>query len=441
MKKVVKSLFLVIIAFALFSGFFSIGKTAIAADNTSQQEVWPNILVTHQGSDNIGSVLTSMDIPWTLLPYNYDRETILEYIKTYDILFINCGTSIEGALIKAFVEQGGLVYASDHALTSIHNAFPKRTDLEFIKLNRQTTTGYIVDEGLRLSADIGYEIEINFDLSDWYLVISPLEDDVTVHIEGAVSQKDGIFPFTFSFPYGNNNGRVFYTSFHQSANNTDDMQEILKTLVLRISRNNNITHMQNWAATSGYDVFIPIFGILDAEQTSSSFTFEIEGNDFAIMNDTSMGSFSITLTAPNGNIYTNFKDGQFVYGVASNKTEQLSVKQLNYLYDYDTNSNNETIVYSFRALGLTVSNPYTYDNLWSFTITSHSEYRNSFVAGIGISTQGSGGRLDRLGSGGGAGPNNNNGFSVWLLILLITGGIAIVAATIVFVIIKRRKSA
>jgi len=359
-----------------------------------------------------------------------------EQLNNFDVLFINCGASVPSDTVKPFVEKGGVVYASDFALSSITSAFPER-NLTYRSLNSQITRGIIKDEGIRSTTGKN-DVEIDFDLGGWRLVTSPLQSDVKVHIEGKVSGMwcdtceasnescwycysydcngycyeegceacgtvgcnlycleadddpeydsniassgcDCVFPFTFSFPHGDKGGRVFYTSFHQRANNTEDMKQVLNYLVLRVSQDNTIGYLEEWAKDNGYDSIVPILGNLDAGESSITFLLAdlLPGYDFAIINGVSAGNFMITLIDPNGYEYTNYSDGAFVTGVLEG-TPPMSMFALLSVPATD----GEMVVYSLGAEGITVKNPITGDKPWSFIITSITDSKSSFVVGI-----------------------------------------------------------
>src|SRR5664279_1738297 len=64
------------------------------------------VYVTRPGNDNIGEILTSMDVEF------------LPFLGTFDcsLLFVNCGTpdQIDPGKLAEFVRAGGCLYASDH---------------------------------------------------------------------------------------------------------------------------------------------------------------------------------------------------------------------------------------------------------------------------------------------------------------------------------------
>lgn len=323
-----------------------------------------NAAVTPSKFDDIGTVLDDINvgnINWDTVPANVDLQTLID--GDYDVLFINCSSNadVDGEVIRGFVEQGGTVYASDWALDSIEDAFPER-NITHVVMEPQNTVGNVVDKGLLTS--IGLEnIPIDFDMASWRLVTSELQDDVTVYIEGKVTGAlSKSYPLVFSFPYGDNGGKVFYTSFHQSANSSQEMNEFMNDLVIMINHNKDINAISEWSKENGYKNIMPVTAVLNSAEESDSYLLNNidTTSDFAILTDES-GDVSIKLIAPDGSIYTNYENGEFVTG------------------DIET-TDNEMQIYSMGKRGLSVSAPIVADNgEWSFRIVSNVSYRSSFA--------------------------------------------------------------
>lgn len=325
--------------------------------------------ITPSGYDDIGKVLDNLNagnIAWDSVPSDVSLQTLID--GNYDVLFINCSSDVKtnGEVIKAFVEQGGTVYASDWALDALIEAFPER-NITYTTANPQNIIANVTDKGLNTSTGLE-TIPINFNLPDWRLINSTLQDDVTIYINGSVKEaNNNIFPLAFSFPYGNNGGKVFYTSFHNEANITDEMQDILNDLVLTINHNKDINNLNEWLQINQYYSIMHNVGIADANMSSKSYVLDKLENstEFAVITDET-GNFSIELTAPDGNVYTNYKNGEFLSGLVSDPSDNVQV-------------------YSLGKRGLRISNP---DNLsnennhWSYRVISHLPYRSSFVTGV-----------------------------------------------------------
>ncbi|MCM1315946.1 MAG: cellulose binding domain-containing protein [Alistipes senegalensis] len=325
--------------------------------------------ITPSGYDDIGKVLDNLNagnIVWDSVPSDVSLQTLID--GNYDVLFINCSSNIKtnGEVIKAFVEQGGTVYASDWALDALIEAFPER-NITYTTANSQNIIADVADRGLNTSTGLE-TVPVNFNLSNWRLINSTLQEDVNTYIKGSVKEENNdTFPLAFSFPYGNNGGKVFYTSFHHEANMTDEMQNVLNDLILTINHNKDINDINEFAQKNQSDSIMYNVGIIDANKSSKSYVLDkLESStEFAVITNET-GNFSIELTAPNGNVYTNYKNGEFLYGLVSGSSDSIQV-------------------YSLGKRGLRISNPNILsneDNHWSYRVISHLPYRSSFVTGV-----------------------------------------------------------
>ncbi|MDE5583814.1 MAG: cellulose binding domain-containing protein [Ruminococcus sp.] len=323
--------------------------------------------ITPSGYDDIGKVLDNLNagnIAWDSVPSDVSLQTLID--GNYDVLFINCSEDVKtnGEVIKAFVEQGGTVYASDWAIDNLISAFPER-NFTYTEENPQTVVADVSDDGIRYSTGLN-EVAVNFDMSSWRLITSTLQDDVTTYLKGSVA-NGGEYPLAFSFPYGNNGGKVFYTSFHYAANLTDEIESILNDLTLTINHNKTTNTLKNLGKENGYSIVTPVVGTVDANMSSKSYVLDKLKNstEFAVITDET-GNFSIELTAPDGNVYTNYKNGEFLSGLVSDSSDSIQV-------------------YSLGKRGLRISNPNILSNEgnhWSYRVISHLPYRSSFVTGV-----------------------------------------------------------
>ena len=325
--------------------------------------------ITPSGYDDIGKVLDNLNagnIAWDSVSSDVSLQTLID--GNYDVLFINCAEDVKtnGEVIKAFVEQGGTVYASDWALDALIEAFPER-NITYTTENPQNIIANVIDKGLNTSTGLE-TVPVNFNLNDWRLINSALQDDVTTYISGSVEESGNKeVPLAFSFSYGDNGGKVFYTSFHHEANMTDEMQDVLNDLILIINHNKDINILDEWIQVNQYYSVMHNVGVVEANELSKSYVLDKLENstEFVVITDET-GNFSIELTAPNGNIYTNYKNGEFLSGLISDSSDSVQV-------------------YSLGKRGLRISNPSILsneDNHWSYRVISHLPYRSSFVVGV-----------------------------------------------------------
>lgn len=177
-----------------------------------------------------------------------DDYTVL---SQYDIVFFNCGVydfgfSFETTAInnlRQFVSQGGSVYASDQAYDVVERAWPDSIDfygndqLANQAQNGEETqdmVGDIVDLGLASSLGSN-TIVLHYPLLAW-AVIQDIGASVTVYISADAPLMSGTtlndVPHTVRFSAGA--GKVLYTSFHQEANISPQMEQALRLLMFEL---------------------------------------------------------------------------------------------------------------------------------------------------------------------------------------------------------------
>jgi len=259
--------------------------------------------------DDVGAVLSSMGISFdTLTAADLSNHDIL---KQYDAVFVNCETSTSSEAIRQYVQGGGLLYASDWSGVGLMQSFPGLLDFGVIS-NAQRINTNVVDTGL--ATDLGSNsLQVTFNLNNW-IVTTQLPQDATVYVQSnglfhnGFFQPHFIFPLSYSFRYGD--GRVFYTSFHNNAQATNDMIRFLEYLIFNIEYSQNEDNLIKMAETNGYDFLGAVFAKLKSGETSEFYSFTPNpGQDFKLMLDSSMGNFTIKLKDPMGRIYFGGKYG------------------------------------------------------------------------------------------------------------------------------------
>jgi len=186
--------------------------------------------------DDIGQILTDMSLTYTSFSYNPGGHYSLENItamREFDILFIPCGSEADYASstvisnVELYVQEGGVIYGSDWAMNIINGSFPGKINfLEYDGTSSWSNNSYIVDDALRqyLSKSL---IDIFYDLGSW-CVIDSVASDVMTLIRGEVHTYSGTLPdkpLSVRFPYGL--GTVIYTTFHNEAQVTADIEMVL----------------------------------------------------------------------------------------------------------------------------------------------------------------------------------------------------------------------
>ncbi|HOD07577.1 MAG TPA: hypothetical protein PKG98_05725 [Myxococcota bacterium] len=172
-------------------------------------------------------------------------------VDDYDILFLNCGNATDlimnsygsevTPVLRAFVEKGGSIYASDYALVYLYMAFPEvlgtlsfpRDFAGSATTTPRTVTAELIDENLsaymrKPTADVEYR------LGPLTSVVGTVPQGVQVHVRGPNSSHgNAVEPFMLSFePFGSKGGRVVFTNFHNDEQlTTGDMTEVLQYVV------------------------------------------------------------------------------------------------------------------------------------------------------------------------------------------------------------------
>jgi hypothetical protein len=180
----------------------------------------PNIMVTEKGWDDIGSILNTLGFEWK--PYN---STEFEGNGKPDLLFVNCGNITGRNDLGRFIENGGVVYISDHAkpdYEAIISEIGKSCHIE-LEADSGSYTGHITDQSL--SAFIGRDaIELEFDTDAWAVVHQPPEGaSILMEVEGQ--------PVVMALKHGL--GSVIFTSFHNSVQTTDVEKQLIRYLALK----------------------------------------------------------------------------------------------------------------------------------------------------------------------------------------------------------------
>jgi|HubBroStandDraft_3_1064219.scaffolds.fasta_scaffold01399_5 hypothetical protein len=175
------------------------------------------IYVTSPCYDNIGEVLSSMGVVFEPFRGGYDC----------DLLFVNCGTGdhLDPASLQRFVQAGGCLYASDLTSDLIAGAFPG-----MFRFGGSGEPGMVaanvVDDELRQI--VGKSTTIHFDMPSWS-VLQGCQGETLV--EAARGSAYAGRPLMVEVEVGN--GAVFYTSFHNRAQVSEQEKILLQLLVLK----------------------------------------------------------------------------------------------------------------------------------------------------------------------------------------------------------------
>lgn len=187
------------------------------------------IQVTSPGYDNIGAVLTSMGVTFDPFASAYDS----------DLLFVNCGTSdlLDPANVRRFVDEGGCLYASDLTSGLIARAFPGMFAFGGSGMAGMVAAN-VIDEELRQV--VGNSTTVHFDMSSWSVLETCRGQTL---VEAAPGTAYAGRPLMVEVESGQ--GAVFYTSFHNRAQVSEQERVLLQSLVLKqISTSSKMTIAQ-----------------------------------------------------------------------------------------------------------------------------------------------------------------------------------------------------
>lgn len=176
------------------------------------------VYVTSPGFDNIGEILTSMNVEYEPFAGQFDCS----------ILFVNCGTQdhIETERLSEFVRDGGCVYASDHADTVIASAFPGLFDFAGHRGAPGPIQSDVLDPELR--EVLGSSMTITFDMSAWAQLRECRGETL---LQASKSSRVGSMPLMAYAEHGK--GSVFFTCFHNKSQTSGDERRLLQLLVLK----------------------------------------------------------------------------------------------------------------------------------------------------------------------------------------------------------------
>jgi len=194
------------------------------------------IEITDKGFDDISEILNLLDIKHAAFSGNFKC----------DILFINCKSGyseIDTSKLRKYVEDGGIIYASDWASKVISESFPN-----ILLFGTSSKTGKIkaTVNDTDLKKHIGSIIEVNFDLSSWHTITKIIKGNVIL------TSNDNNLPIMVEIPIGK--GKVYFTSFHNHKQTTDNEEKLIQLLVLKQIGYLNNESIQETATSNDIDL-------------------------------------------------------------------------------------------------------------------------------------------------------------------------------------------
>ena len=215
------------------------------------------LALTPPAYDDMGKLLDTLGEGYAYETVALDDLKNPDALSRYDILFVTCRDSLKNEItlqqgLRAFVDRGGTLYASDHWYTVVASAF-----LEFVDPasppsgDKQVVNARVLDPSLQ--ALFGPEVSLNFDLAPWRPAAFRGER-VAVLLEGDYqTQKNttATAPLLVKFPVGK--GTVIFTSFHNAKLQGETALKLLRSLVFIAATAEVESQIKTTMVTRGFD--------------------------------------------------------------------------------------------------------------------------------------------------------------------------------------------
>jgi len=230
------------------------------------------VVKTHEGMNQLTQRREKWDDMGKLLRklgegYPFDDLDVLDVVKLhetnklkeYDVVFLTCNQPNHDDLlrdpIQKYVEGGGILYASDWRYTAIAKAFPELVNKQTADAGvAQKVNADIVDPALREALKEN-SIRLDFNLDQWRTAAFS-GPGVEVLMKGAYRPVRGEMrtaPLMVRFPFGNNNGKVIFTSFHNESQNSDLEVKLLQYLVFSLVTESIEAELNASSAKEGFE--------------------------------------------------------------------------------------------------------------------------------------------------------------------------------------------
>ncbi len=221
----------------------NLGKVSLSPDAK-------RMLVIPGSFDRIQDVLTRLGFVYDSVDCGTFSSWSQDSVNAYDYLFFNCGAGCNyydlGDKLVQFLNSGNKrVYASDWSY-DIAEAIDSSA-IDFFGDDASYGSAQVGNEGQVMAHVVDPDLQqalgrdsmlVNFDLGSWVVMtgVGP-QTDVLIRGDAYITTHSGsdstIYnaPFAVIYPYGQ--GKVLYTSFHNEAQNTQDMDVILEQMILK----------------------------------------------------------------------------------------------------------------------------------------------------------------------------------------------------------------
>ncbi len=216
-----------------------------------------DIAVVFGSMDDIAGLLDGMGIEYDMYQ-SADRGDLLgdqDTLNNYDVVFAECGADLSASgyasddleyNMRRFVQEGGSLYASDWAHDFVQEAMPEAMlfadDVDSSMVSPRSGPGGdhpvdpVSDEMINL---MGPE-QMEFDFTGAFAIVSDINEpggevQFEAHYEPGYDGHEGDTTpamITYDDPLGS--GFVIYTEFHNSAQATDEVEDILEYMIFQL---------------------------------------------------------------------------------------------------------------------------------------------------------------------------------------------------------------
>lgn len=215
-----------------------------------------NIAVIDGAWDDISGLLDDMQIDYDYYSTTSDLLGDLDDMRAYEIIFVECSNSISSGAgfdqddmkfnIRRYVEEGGSLYGSDLAWDVVQRSVPEA--MTFVNVTGDGQGSPFVGSGSQtVIADVTstqMEDMLGKDTAEIYfntgfaVIESIAESGGTAHFSGHINasgvHNGEYYPLMADYQDPLGNGYLIYTSFHNSAQATGDVQQILEYMIFQL---------------------------------------------------------------------------------------------------------------------------------------------------------------------------------------------------------------
>ncbi|HQU46695.1 MAG TPA: hypothetical protein PK867_28070 [Pirellulales bacterium] len=263
-------------------------------------------LVSPWGFDNIGEVLKKMGQGFEHEKIGWGKIKSPEAIRGCDVLFVNCafrfgfgyGRRVAPAL-RNFVEQGGVLYASDWAVAGVQAAFPEMVEYD-MKGDKGQIPCNVVDRGLQ--EIVGKQLDVHFDTSWWRM--TKVNSAARVYVDAAIEKgPQQRLPIIVGFTHGA--GHVLCTAFHNKAQVSEQESRLLRFLILQPVLARAAAATAQAIHEQHFEPGKEIFATVDCGKASQPFVLDADAGSGLLyyLNWTGIGTLRVTVRDPAGNIH------------------------------------------------------------------------------------------------------------------------------------------